>query len=160
MRFYSRPWKAFNVKAVGQVQKARGQEGGLAPALSCTNPTLSNPKDFYLLADSKKYFATVASDGFRVIIDTTIINSAETITIGTTGMKPNTAVPPGVRVSTSKPETDQTSVGGPGAGAGTACWKIATATTEAAVQIVTASAPHFVLPFQNNAATSKGDKAA
>ena len=33
-----------------------------------------------------KYFASVASRGFCVSIDTTIINSAETITIGTTGM--------------------------------------------------------------------------
>ena len=55
----------------------------------------------HAVLESKKYFATVAFVGLRVIIDTTIINSAEIITIGTTGMKPKTAVPPGVRVRTS-----------------------------------------------------------
>ena len=57
--------------------------------------------------------------GLRVASETTIINSTETITIGTTGKKPKTAVPPGVRVRTSVPPGDQTTVAGPGAGAGT-----------------------------------------
>src|ERR1700730_10351191 len=52
------------------------------------------------------------------------------------------------------------SVGGPGAGAGTRCWKIATATTAAAVQTVLAKAPHLVLPFQKSADTSNGESAA
>src|SRR2546423_1512715 len=50
--------------------------------------------------------------------------------------------------------------GGPGAGAGTTCWKIATLTTAAAVHTVLAKAPHFVLPFQKRAATSNGESAA
>lgn len=53
----------------------------------------------------------VASPGFFVISETTIINSAETITIGTTGNNPKTAVPPGVRASASTPPTDQTTLG-------------------------------------------------
>jgi len=57
--------------------------------------------------------------GFCVASETSHINNAETMTIGTTGMKPNTAVPPGVRVKTSVPPNDQTTVAGPGAGAGT-----------------------------------------
>ena len=95
-----------------------------------------------------------------MIRETTTINKADISTIGTTGMNPKTAVPPGVRVRTSMPERDQISVGGPGAGAGTTCWKIATAVTAAATHTVEASAPHFVLPFQNSAATSKGYSAA
>src|SRR5215213_11748438 len=107
-----------------------------------------------------KYFASVVSRGFCVNSDTTIISSAETITIGTTGMNPRTAVPPGVRDNTSTPPGAHRTVAGPGAGAGTMACKIATAMTVSAVQSVTASAPHFVLPFQNNAATSNGDSAA
>ena len=49
---------------------------------------------------------------------------------------------------------------GPGAGAGTAAWNTATATTAAATHSVAASAPHFVLPRQNSAATSSGESAA
>ena len=63
----------------------------------------------------------VAASGFLVEIENTIINRAEMITIGTTGIKPNTAVPPGVRVKTSIPPGAQETIGGPGAGAGTAC---------------------------------------
>src|SRR5262245_1479171 len=102
----------------------------------------------------------VASRGFCVSSDTTIISRHDTITIGTTGMKPKTAVPPGVRDKTSTPPGAQRIVAGPGAGAGTIDWRTATATTVNTVQTVTASAPHFVLPFQNNAATSNGDNAA
>ena len=51
--------------------------------------------------------------------ETTNIKSAETNTIGTTGMNPKTAVPPGVRDRTSVPPSDQITVAGPGAGAGT-----------------------------------------
>src|SRR5215217_4068455 len=109
---------------------------------------------------SPKYFAIVVLAGFFVISDTTIINSAETITIGTTGMKPKTAVPPGVRDKTSTPPGAHRIVAGPGAGAGTTDCNTATATTVNAVQRVTARAPHLVLPLQNNAATKSGDKAA
>src|SRR5436309_10281130 len=84
----------------------------------------------------------------------------ETSTIGTTGMKPRTEVPPEVRASRSSPPADQTTVGGPGAGAGTIAWKAATATTPAADQTVTAKAPHFVLHRQKRAATSRGARAA
>src|SRR5262245_42313284 len=75
-------------------------------------------------------------------------------------MKPNTAVPPGVRVSASSPNARQTTMGGPGAGAGTRAWNTATAVTEAATQTVAASAPQRVLPRQKRAATSSGDSAA
>ncbi len=68
-----------------------------------------------------KYFAIVACFGFLVTSETTTISSADTSTIGTTGMKPKTAVPPGVRDRTSIPPMVQTTSGGPGAGAGTAC---------------------------------------
>lgn len=57
--------------------------------------------------------------GFLVANETTTINKAETSTIGTTGMNPNTDVPPGVRANTSVPPTDHNTVAGPGAGAGT-----------------------------------------
>ena len=50
-------------------------------------------------ASSQKYLSSVASFGLRVNKETRYINNAETITIGTTGMKPKTAVPPGVRVT-------------------------------------------------------------
>ena len=59
--------------------------------------------------------------GLLVSRETMTINNAETITIGTTGMKPKTAVPPGVRERTSVPWKAQTTNGGPGAGAATAC---------------------------------------
>jgi len=49
--------------------------------------------------------------GVFVISDTKIINSAETITIGTTGNNPNTDVPAGVRVKTSTPPIDHTTFG-------------------------------------------------
>jgi hypothetical protein len=75
----------------------------------------------YSAAYFEKYFATVAGAGFFVASETTTINNADTSTIGTTGMKPNTAVPPDVRDSASMPPTVQTTNGGPGAGAGTAC---------------------------------------
>lgn len=66
-----------------------------------------------------KYFAIVVADGLRVASETPYINNAEIITIGTTGMKPNTAVPPGVRERASIPPTDHNTADGPGAGAGT-----------------------------------------
>ena len=47
-----------------------------------------------------KYFLIVAAFGLVVANENPIIKSAEIITIGTTGMNPNTAVPPGVRVNT------------------------------------------------------------
>ena len=68
-----------------------------------------------------KYLRIVAAFGFAVANENRIISSAEMITIGTTGIKPNTAVPPGVRVKTSTPAGAQETIGGPGAGAGTAC---------------------------------------
>jgi hypothetical protein len=61
----------------------------------------------------------VASAGFFVAIDTTTINTDEITTIGTTGRKPQIAVPPGVRANRSRPNADHTTCGGPGAGAGT-----------------------------------------
>ena len=88
------------------------------------------------------------------------MSSAEPRVIGTTGMKPKTAVPPGVRVKASRPPSDQTTTGGPGGGAGTISWKTATPITPAAAHSVDARAPHLVLPRQKSAATSKGDKAA
>src|SRR5689334_12720978 len=97
--------------------------------------------------------------GFWVSSEITIINNTDIITIGTTGINPNTAVPPGVRDKTSMPPGAHTTVGGPGAGAGTTDCNTATATTATTVQIVTASAPHLVLPLQNSAATSSGDNA-
>jgi hypothetical protein len=54
---------------------------------------------------------TVAASGFLVISETMIISKAETITIGTTGSKPNTDVPAGVRARTSTPPIDQTTRG-------------------------------------------------
>lgn len=102
----------------------------------------------------------VAAFGLVVTNENTIINNAEMITIGTTGIKPKTAVPPGVRVRTSKPPGAQDTIAGPGAGAGTTCWKIATAATAEATKTVDASAPHLVLPLQNKAAIRSGDKAA
>ena len=57
--------------------------------------------------------------GFDVRQETTMINTAEMIVIGTTGINPKTAVPPGVRDKTSIPAADQATTGGPGAGAGT-----------------------------------------
>src|SRR5258706_358525 len=98
----------------------------------------------------------VAGLGFGVSRETTSISRADPRTIGTTGMKPRTAVPPGVRASRSSPPTDHTGAGGPGAGAGTTAWKTATAITPAADHSVEASAPHFVLPRQNRVATSRG----
>jgi len=49
--------------------------------------------------------------------------------------------------------------GGPGAGAGTTYWYTATAPTDSADQTAAVSAPHFVLRFQNNAATNNGASA-
>src|SRR5262249_61729223 len=86
--------------------------------------------------------------------------SDDTSTIGTTGRKPATLVPPAVRARTSIPPTAHTTFGGPGGGAGTACWKSATATTPATTHSVAASAPHFVLRLQKSAATSTGQSAA
>jgi hypothetical protein len=57
--------------------------------------------------------------GFFVASETKNISNAETSTIGTTGMNLKIAVPPGVRASTSVPPSDQKTVDGPGAGAGT-----------------------------------------
>jgi hypothetical protein len=51
--------------------------------------------------------STVAALGFGVSFETTNISSAETSTIGTTGMKPKTDVPEGVRAMTSVPPNDQ-----------------------------------------------------
>jgi hypothetical protein len=65
------------------------------------------------------YLAMVAGFGFGVSSETTNISSEEMMTIGTTGMKPNTAVPPGVRDRTSVPPIEYITVAGPGAGAGT-----------------------------------------
>jgi hypothetical protein len=58
--------------------------------------------------------------GFFVNDETTNINSADINTIGTTGMNPKTAVPPGVRDNTSVPPSDQKTRFGfaPGEGAG------------------------------------------
>lgn len=97
--------------------------------------------------------------GFEDTSETTTSNTAETIVIGTTGIRPNTAVPPGVLDKTSIPETDHDTTGGPGAGAGTTYWYTATAPTDSADQTAAVSAPHFVLRFQNNAATNNGASA-
>ncbi len=67
----------------------------------------------------EKYFSIVAACGLRVSRETKNIKSAEMMTIGTTGMKPKMAVPPGVRVKTSMPPMVAQTVAGPGAGAGT-----------------------------------------
>ena len=56
-------------------------------------------------AEAGKYFSIVVWRGLAVKSETTHINSAEIITIGTTGMKPKIAVPPGVRAKTSVPPT-------------------------------------------------------
>src|SRR5258706_10568827 len=98
----------------------------------------------------------VAGLGFGVSRETTTISRADPRTIGTTGMKPSTAVPPGVRARRSSPPTDHTKTGGPGGGAGTTAWKTATPITPAADHKVEASAPHFVLPRQKRAATRRG----
>src|SRR5260221_11585112 len=94
--------------------------------------------------------------GLGVSRETTSISRADPRTIGTTGMKPRTAVPPLVRASRSSPPTDQTRTGGPGGGAGTTAWKTATPITPPADHRVEASAPHFLLPRQTRAATSRG----
>jgi hypothetical protein len=60
----------------------------------------------------------VSDFGFEVIRETTTISIADITVIGTTGMNPNTAVPPGVRDKTSIPATEATTTEGPGAGAG------------------------------------------
>src|SRR5262249_30809508 len=103
-----------------------------------------------------KYRAMVAAPGLGVAADTTNISSAEIRTIGTTGMKPKIAVPPGVRARKSKPASFATTTGGPGAGAGTTAWNTATAITATATHSEAASPPHFVLPRQNGPATSSG----
>jgi hypothetical protein len=102
----------------------------------------------------------VGWEGLRVAKDSNHIYSVEMITNGTTGMNPKTAVPPGVRESTSHPPSLPKTTDGPGAGAGTKCWNNATANTENATHTVTAKAPHFVLPFQKSAATKSGESAA
>src|SRR5260221_11882582 len=98
----------------------------------------------------------VAGLGFGVSRETTSISRADPRTSGTTGMKPRTAVPPGVRASRSSPPTDHTGAGGPGGGASTTAWKTATAITPAAAHTVEASAPHLLLPPQKKVATSEG----
>ena len=80
--------------------------------------------------------------------------------IGTTGRKPKTSRPLAARVINSTPPSANTTTARPGAGAGTTVWITATPITAAAVQSVLASAPHFVLPDQNRAATSRGARAA
>ena len=92
----------------------------------------------------------VAGSGFLVEIENTI-SSAEMITIGTTGIKPNTLY----RLAcvsnlntTRSPGNDW----GTGRGGWDSVLKMATATTAAATKTVEARAPHFVLPFQNKAA--------
>ena len=60
----------------------------------------------------------MAALGLDVDSETPTNNTAEIIVIGTTGINPNTAVPPGVRERTSIPAIDQATTGGPGAGAG------------------------------------------
>ena len=60
----------------------------------------------------------MAALGFRVIHETMIMSNAEMIVMGTTGIKPQTAVPPGVRDKISMPAIDQTTIGGPGGGVG------------------------------------------
>lgn len=57
--------------------------------------------------------------GPEVREDATTKNIAEMIVIGTTGINPKIAVPPGVRERTSTPAIDHITTGGPGAGAGT-----------------------------------------
>ncbi len=57
-----------------------------------------NPKFIH-----EKYFCIVAARGLLVTSETITISRDATITIGTTGIKPNTAVPPGVRVTISYP---------------------------------------------------------
>ena len=99
----------------------------------------------------------VCADGFDVAIETTTISTAERIVIGTTGMNPQIVVPPAVRARTSTPPSAQTTTGGPGAGAGIAAWKTPVRITLAIAQIVEASAPHLVLPFQNSAAIMSGN---
>src|SRR5688572_21346994 len=105
------------------------------------------------------YFASVAGAGSEraVARDTTNISSAETTVIGTTGRNPRTVVPAVIRAMTSTPPTAQTVTAVPGGGAGTADCSTATPAIAAAVHTATASAPHFVLFFQNSAATSSGD---
>src|SRR5262245_13019877 len=104
----------------------------------------------------KLYRASVAAAGRvpGVMRETTIISSADTIVIGTTGRSPNTIVPAATRVMTSAPAIDSTTVAVPGGGVGTTDCRTAIEATAAAVQTVTASAPHLVLFRQNNAATS------
>src|SRR3954471_24207658 len=70
---------------------------------------------------AQKYFANVDACGLLVTTETVHINNAEIITIGTTGIKPRTAVPPGVLERSSVPPIAQTTIDGPGAGAGTKC---------------------------------------
>ena len=60
----------------------------------------------------------------------------------------------------SAPPTVQTGMVTPGGGAGMTACSRATPAIVAAVQITTASAPHFVLPRQNSAATSRGSSDA
>ena len=79
----------------------------------------SRRKQRDILSHFVKYLDSVADCGLAVSSETTIIKSAEPITIGTTGMKPRTAVPPGVRASSSRPPIEAMTVAGPGAGAGT-----------------------------------------
>jgi hypothetical protein len=86
------------------------------PALKCWAISIVRFADYF-----GKYLAIVAALGFAVTNENTIIDNAEIITIGTTGMNPKTAVPPGVRVRISNPPGAQETIAGPGAGAGTKC---------------------------------------
>src|SRR5262245_29321676 len=108
-----------------------------------------------------KYFASVPRPGLApgVSADTTTIMSADTMVIGTTGRKPATIIPAAARVTTGAPPGLQTGISVPGGGAGMVVCTTATNATAAAVHTVAASAPHFVLPFQNSAATSSGASA-
>src|SRR4051812_38491307 len=95
-----------------------------------------------------------------VSFETTIIISAETIVIGTTGSRPSTVVPEATRVTIGVAPNDSSATLTPGGGGATADWITATATTAAAVHSVVASAPHLVLFFQKSAAINSGDRAA
>src|SRR6187549_2534850 len=109
-----------------------------------------------------KYLASVVGPGLAtgVSADTTTIMSADTTVIGTTGRKPATIIPAAARVMTGVPPGLHTGISVPAGGAGIVVCTAATNATAAAVHSVAASAPHFVLPFQNSAATTSGASAA
>ncbi len=79
-----------------------------------------------------------------VSIETTTINIAEMMVMGTTGKKPRTIIPAAALVTISLPPIEKIVTAVPGGGAGTVVWTTATARTASAVQRVLASAPHFV----------------